>query len=241
MGRAFEVRKAAMAKTSAAKTKVYSRFGKEIYVAAKAGIPDPEMNVSLRRIIEKARANQVPADIIKRAIEKAKGGGAEQYSEVRYEGFGPGASTVVIDCLTDNVNRTYSEIRNCFNKSKSKIGVQGSVLHTYDALGILSFAFDDEEKMLEALIDHEVDVKDLELEDGQMTVYVEPTDLYKAKDAVESVIPECEFSTLENTLLPQDYVTLSSDEEKQLFERLTGMIDEIDDVQNVYHNVKSDE
>ena len=90
MGRAFEVRKAAMAKTNAAKTKVYARFGKEIYIAAKAGIPDPEMNVTLRRIIEKAKAAQVTSDVIKRAIEKAKGGSGEQYTAVRYEGFGPG-------------------------------------------------------------------------------------------------------------------------------------------------------
>jgi len=237
MGRAFEVRKASMAKTSAMKTKIYSRFGKEIYVAAKSGVPDPDMNSSLKRIIEKARANQVPADIIKRAIDKAKGGSAESYSEVRYEGFGPGASTVIVDCLTDNVNRTYSEIRNCFNKSKSKLGVVGSVTHTYDALGILSFAFDDEEAMLEALIEYEVDVKDLEVEEGSMTVYVEPTDLYKAKDAVESLIPECNFDMLQSTLLPHDYVSLEG-EDLEMFERLMNMIDEVDDVQNVVHNVQ---
>ena len=138
MGRAFEVRKAAMAKTNAAKTKVYARFGKEIYIAAKAGIPDPEMNVTLRRIIEKAKAAQVTSDVIKRAIEKAKGGSGEQYTAVRYEGFGPGNCTVIVDCLTDNVNRTVSDVRNCFTKSKSKMGVSGSVSHLYDHIGLLS-------------------------------------------------------------------------------------------------------
>ncbi len=129
MGRAFEVRKAAMMKTSAAKTKVYSRFGKEIYIAAKAGVPDPEMNQGLKRMIERAKANQVPADVIKRAIEKAKGGTDESYTSVRYEGFGPGNCTIIVDCLTDNVNRTVSDVRNCFTKTKSKMGVSGSVAH----------------------------------------------------------------------------------------------------------------
>ena len=117
MGRAFEVRKAAMMKTSAAKTKVYSRFGKEIYIAAKAGVPDPEMNQGLKRMIERAKANQVPADVIKRAIEKAKGGTDESYTSVRYEGFGPGNCTIIVDCLTDNVNRTVSDVRTCFTKT----------------------------------------------------------------------------------------------------------------------------
>ena len=104
MGRAFEVRKVAMAKTAAAKTKVYSKYGREIYMAAKAGVPDPEINLNLRRVIEKAKKDQVPSDIIKRAIEKAKGGVDENYTEVRYEGFGPGNTLIIVDCLTDNTN-----------------------------------------------------------------------------------------------------------------------------------------
>ena len=139
MGRAYEVRKAAMAKTAAAKTKVYSRFGKEIYLAAKNGIPDPEMNQTLKRIIEKAKAQQVPADVINRAIEKAKGNEQTNYEAVRYEGFGPEAATIIVDCLTDNVNRTVSEVRNCFTKTGGKLGVLGSVSFAYDELGVLSF------------------------------------------------------------------------------------------------------
>lgn len=241
MGRAFEVRKASMQKTAAAKAKVYSRYGKEIYIAAKAGVPDPEMNVGLKRIIDKAKANQVPADVIKRAIDKAKGGTGESYEEVRYEGFGPNSSTVIVDCLTDNVNRTYSEVRNCFTKSKSKLGVSGSVAHLYDHLGVLAFEFTDEEKMLDILITADCNVTELEVEDDLMTVYVEPTDLYKAKEAIEAELGEVKFEMLEITMLPHDYVTLTDDEDKQMFERLMNMLDEIDDVQQVYHNVRLEE
>ena len=116
MGRAHEVRAASMAKTAAKKSKLYSRFGKELYIAAKSGVPDPDMNLSLRRKIAEAKQNQVPADVIKRAIDKAKGGSDESYNEARYEGFGPGNSTIIVDCLTDNTNRSYTEVKTCFNK-----------------------------------------------------------------------------------------------------------------------------
>lgn len=237
MGRAFEVRKAAMAKTSAAKTKVYSRFGKEIYMAAKAGVPDPEMNQSLKRTIEKAKVAQVPADIIKRAIEKAKGGSEESYTSVRYEGFGPNNSFIIVDCLTDNVNRTVSDVRTCFNKSKSKMGISGSVAHNFDHVGVLSFSYGDDDAMLDALVEAEVDVQDIEVEDGEMTVYVAPTDLYAAKSAIEALIPDVHFDVVENTMIPQSYVSVEG-EDKELFDRLMSMLDAVDDVQEVYHNVQ---
>ena len=237
MGRAFEVRKASMAKTSAAKAKVYSRYGKEIYIAAKAGVPDPEMNVGLKRMIEKAKANQVPADVIKRAIDKAKGGTGENYEESRYEGFGPGESTIIVDCLTDNVNRTVSEVRNCFTKTKSKMGVSGSVNHAYDNVGLLSFVYDNEEEMLDALIMADCDVSELEVEEGIMSIYVNPTDLYKAKEAVEALLGEVNFDVLEITMLPQEYIQLEG-EDLQQFQRLLDMLDAVDDVQQVYHNVQ---
>ncbi|HEY8406046.1 MAG TPA: YebC/PmpR family DNA-binding transcriptional regulator, partial [Acholeplasma sp.] len=140
MGRAFEVRKVAMAKTAAAKTKVYSKYGREIYMAAKAGVPDPEINLNLRRVIEKAKKDQVPSDIIKRAIEKAKGGVDENYTEVRYEGFGPGNTLIIVDCLTDNTNRTLTEVRTLFNKSGGKLGVSGSVLHQFEHRAVFQVA-----------------------------------------------------------------------------------------------------
>lgn len=236
MGRAFEVRKKAREKTNASKVKIYSRFGKELFIAAKAGIPDPEMNQGLKRMIERAKANQVPADVIKRAIDKAKGGSEDSYTSVRYEGYGPGNCTLIIDCLTDNVNRTVSDVRNCFTKTKSKMGVSGSVAHLYDFIGILAFPYDNEELVLDTLIEHDVDVVDVEKEDETINVTVHPNDLYKAKSAIETIIPEVEFSALETTMVPHDTVKLSGEDE-ELFNRFMTMIDELDDVQNVYHNV----
>ncbi|QIK70138.1 YebC/PmpR family DNA-binding transcriptional regulator [Erysipelothrix sp. HDW6C] len=236
MGRAFEVRKAAMAKTSAAKTKVYSRYGKEIYMVAKAGVPDPEMNTGLRRIIDEARAKQVPADIIKRAVEKAKGGSEESYHAVSYEGFGPGASTFIVECLTDNDNRTVGEVRNCFTKTKGKFGVSGSVMHGYDHVGILSFPYDNEEEIMEVLLENDVELQDIELEEGSITVTVDTTSLHKAKEAIESKLGEIQFDVLEITYLPHDYVMIEADD-MPAFDKLIAMLDEVEDVQNVYHNV----
>lgn len=236
MGRAFEVRKASMAKTSAAKAKVYSRFGKEIYVAAKAGVPDPEMNTTLKRTIERAKANQVPADVIKRAIEKAKGGTGENYVNVAYELIANGGATLIVDCLTDNTNRTIADVRAAINKSKAKLGVEGSVKHGYDSVGMLVFECADEETILDALIMAEVEVKEIEVEEGIMSVTVEPQDLYKAKTAIEEALGEVTFDVLEPTLIANDYITLEGDD-LVLFERLTTLLDDIDDVQNVYHNV----
>ena len=133
---------------------------------------DPDMNQGLKRKIEQAKANQVPADVIKRAIDKAKGGSVENYDSCRYEGFGPGASTIVIDCLTDNVNRTISDVKTCFNKSKCKLGVAGSVSHSYETAAVFTFKFDNEEEMLDTLIMADVNVTDVEVEDGIMSVYV---------------------------------------------------------------------
>jgi len=237
MGRAHEVRAAAMAKTAAMKSKVYSRYGKEIYIAAKSGVADPDMNLALRSKIKEAKANQVPADVIKRAIEKAKGGSAESYDALRYEGFGPGNATVIIDCLTDNSNRTVAAMNQCFNKSKCKMGVKGSVSFTYDNLGVLSFKYEDEDTMLDTLINADVDVNDIEVEDGEMTVYVAPTDLHKAQEAIDTLIPECEYSVCAIKMLPQEYVTLEDEHDKEMWNRLLTLLDEVEDVQEVYHNV----
>ena len=239
MGRAHEVRKVAMAKTAAAKTKVYSKYGKEILIAAKAGVPDPDMNLALRRIIEKAKKDQVPADIIKRAIDKAKSGTADDLTEITYEGFGPGAATVIVKTLTDNTNRTFSEVRNCFTKSHCKLGVTGCVSHGYNYVSILGVKGLSEDEALEILLMAEVDVKKLETEDEELVIYGESTDLYKIKDAIEEAKPGLEYTTEEITWLPdgEEYVTLEG-EDKDMFNRLLSLLDECDDVQDVYHNVE---
>ncbi len=236
MGRAHEVRKAAMEKTAVAKTKVYSRYGKEIYMAAKSGVPDPAMNVALKRVIEKAKANQVPADVIKRNIEKAKGGSSESYIENRYEGFGPSGATIIIDTLSDNSNRALAEVRSCFNKARCNLGQNGSVSYGYNQYGILSFA-GTEDETLDILLMAEVDVKDIESDESSVTVYVDPKDLYNAKEALETAKGEIKFDVLEIQMIPQEYVTLEGDD-KMYFERLVNLLDEVDDVQQVYHNVE---
>ena len=240
MGRAHEVRAAAMAKTAAAKSKLYSRYGKELYIAAKSGVPDPDMNLSLARKIKEAKANQIPADVIKRAIEKAKGGTEENYQTCRYEGFGPGSSTVIVDCLTDNVNRTYTAVKTVFNKCRgAKLAAQGSVSYNYSEVGLFELDYQDDEKMLDALANAEVDVQDIAVaDDGEMTVKVPKTDFAKAQDAIEKMIPGVEFDTCEITMLPAEWTSLTTDEDKEGLKKLLDMLDECDDVNSVYTNVK---
>ena len=238
MGRAHEVRAAAMAKTAAMKSKIYSRYGKEIYIAAKSGAPDPDSNLALRSKIKEAKANQVPADVIKRAIEKAMGGSNESYDTLRYEGIGPSGATIIVDCLTDNNNRTVAAMNSCFNKAHCKLGVRGSVSFAYDNLGVLSFKYTDEDTMLDTLIDADIDVEDIEVEDDEMTVYVVPSDLHKAQEAIDALIPDCEYEVCAIKMLPKEYVTLTDEHDKEMWERLLRLLDDVDDVNEVFHNVE---
>lgn len=237
MGRSFENRKASMAKTQGAKTKVYSKYGKELYVCAKNGGIDPDGNLALRRLIEKAKKDQVPAHVIKNALDKAKGGGGEDYSQARYEGFGPGNCMVIVDCLTDNNNRTIMEVRNCFTKTFAKIGAPGSVAHMFDHVAIFVFKHDDEEAVLEALMEGDVDVKDIENEDGMISVYTPHTEFFKAKTALHEAFGEIEFEVEEITFEPQTMVTIEGDD-LPLFEKFMNMLNDCDDVQEVYHNAE---
>lgn len=237
MGRHFEVRAAAMQKTANQKAKIYSRYSKEILVAAKNGDPNPDMNQTLKKAIERAKANNVPADVIKRAIDKAKSSADENYSSARYEGFGSGGgSTIIIDCLTDNPNRTIANLRACFNKSHAKLGVGGSVSFGYEHLGVIVIQYDDEEAMMDCLISKDIDLKEIEIEDGYMTITVDPTQLDDAKEAVEELIPGVKFEVLENKMVPNETVSLEG-EDLDLFKRLVTLLDDVNDVQNVYHNV----
>lgn len=238
MGRAHEVRAASMAKTAAIKTKLYSRFGKEIYIAAKSGEPDPEMNPTLKRKIQEAKSNQVPADVIKRAIDKAKGGTVENYDEARYEGFGPANSTFIVDCLTDNTNRSFTEVRTAFTKTAGcKLVNSGGVSYNYEAAGIFEFKYEDEDKMLETLLEADVDVLDVVVEDGIMTVKTTFEDFAAGQDAIEALLPEIEFERCETAMVPQDYVTLTEQEDIDAFDKLMGMLNDCDDVNKIYHNV----
>ena len=238
MGRAYEVRKASIQKTGAAKAKLYSTFAKEIYLVAK-GNPEVDTNVNLKRIIEKAKKQQVPSDIINRAIDKAKGNGTDDYEEVTYEGFGPGASTLIIKTLTDNVNRTVGFVRAAFNKVHKSLGVTNSVSYNYDYLGILTFKYENDEEVFEKLLDEGIEIIDLESEDGEITISLNPTDMSRVKDVLESFIVNIDYEIDEVGMYPKDKVVLI-DEDKEVFMKLLNMLEEIEDVTNIYHNVELD-
>jgi len=239
MGRAYEVRKASIQKTGAAKAKLYSNFAKEIYLAAKKGVPEIDSNIDLKRIVDKAKKLQVPSDIINRAIDKAKGAGGEDYQTVVYEGFGPGASTLIIKTLTDNVNRTVSFVREAFNKVHKSLGVSNSVSYNYDYLAVMSFKSDKEEEVFEELLNEGIEPVEFECEEGYITISVNPTDHNKVKDVVESIIPEVDYEVDEVGMYAKDKVTLTG-EDLELFNRLYNMLEAIDDVTDIYHNVNLD-
>ena len=237
MGRAYQNRKESMAKTSNMKARVYSRFGREIYVCAKTGGIDPNGNLALRSLIDRAKKDQVPSHVIEKALDKAKGGGGEDYARARYEGFGPGGSMAIIECLTDNPNRTFGDVRQAFTKTHCKIGTQGSVSHMFDHLAILVFKHDDEEAVLEALMEADVDVTDIENEDGQLSVFAPHTDYFKAKQALLEAFGDVDFEVDEIQFVPQSYTSVSGDDEA-LFDKFLSMLNDLEDVQAVYHNVE---
>lgn len=236
MGRAYEVRKASIQKTGAIKAKTYSLFSKEIYLAAK-GNPDVDTNINLKRMTEKAKKNQVPNDIIERAINKAKGSSSEDYITINYEVIGPGKSTLIIKCLSDNVNRTVGLVRAALNKVDAKLGVTNSVSYNYDNLTIVSFKCTDSENVLNSLIDNNVDVVDFEEEDGNLTISVNPNYTHALKDAIEKVIKNVEYEVDETGYFAKDKIELDG-ENLEHFNRLITLLDDVEDVSEVYHNVK---
>ncbi|WP_227368931.1 YebC/PmpR family DNA-binding transcriptional regulator [Halomonas sp. M20] len=237
MGRAFQNRKESMAKTADAKTKVYSKYGREIYVCAKTGGTDPTGNLTLRGLIDRAKKDQVPSHVIDKALDKAAGAGGEDFSPARYEGFGPGSCMVIVDCLTDNPNRTFGDVRGCFTKTKSKIGTPGSVSHLFDHCAIFVFAGSDEDATLEALMEADVDVTDIENEDGKLTVFAPHTEYAKTKQALIDAFGEIDFDTDEIQFVPQTVTPIEGDD-VAMFEKLLDMLNDLDDVQNVYHNAE---
>lgn len=235
MGRAYEVRKASIQKTGAARGKIYSMYAREIYEVAKNGGTELESNVALKRLVDKAKKEQVPSDIIKRAIDKVNSGVDESYSTVRYELFGPSGSNVIVDCLTDNVNRSVSLIRAALNKTSAKMGAMGSVAFMYDNLCIVSFKGLSEEETLEALIEAGVDA-DIELQGDSIVLYGKPSDLYAIKEAILAK-KQVEFDVDEISMIPKDTVKLEG-EALEDFQKLLTLLDEIEDVNHVYHNVE---
>ncbi len=234
MGRAHEVRAKAMAATAAKRSALFNRASKEIYMAAKSGEPDPSMNLALRSAIEKWRSQNVTKDVIDRAIQKAKGGSAESYTQGRYEAFGPGGSLLIVDSLTDNSNRALVEIRTAITK---KGGHLGSTIFNFTETGVFDFNGTNRDEVEETLILSDVDVREVTLEDGVISVLVEPHAFAQARDVLAGM-GVTEFITSEISFLPNDPIELTDPEDQRKFTELMDMLDELEDVQNVYTNVK---
>ena len=234
MGRAHEVRAKAMAATAAKRSALFMRASKEIYMAAKSGVPDPDSNLALRSAIEKWRGQNVTKDVIDRAIQKAKGGSAESYSACRYEAFGPGGSLFIIDCLTDNTNRALTDVRSAVTK---KGGHLGSVIFNFTETGLLLFSGTNRDEVEEALILGDVDVREVNLDEDKIEVLVEPHAFAAAK-AVLADLGVTEYDVAEITFIPNEPITITDPEDLRKFNDLNDLLDEISDVQNVYHNVQ---
>lgn len=234
MGRAHEVRAKAMAATAAARSALFMRASKEIYMAAKSGEPDPDMNLALRSAIEKWKGQNVTKDVIERAIQKAKGGSAESYTSGLYEAFGPGNSYFIIESLTDNTNRALTEIRTAITK---KGGHLGTVAYNFTQYGVLAFKGNNRDEVEETLILGDVDVNSVTEEEGVIEVLVSPTDFGKARDVLSEMGVK-EFDVAEISYIPNEYIEISDPEDRRKFDELCDMLDELQDVQNVYHNVK---
>lgn len=235
MGRAYQNRKESMAKTANAKTKVYSKYGREIYVCAKNSGTDPDGNLTLRGLIDRAKKDQVPSHVIEKAIDKAKGGGGEDFQPSRYEGFGPGNTMVIVDCLTDNANRTIGDVRGAFSKNKAKLGTQGTVGHMFDHTCVFVFSGDDEDAILEILMEADVDVTDVESEDGKITVFSPTTEFFNTKTALSDAIEGIDFDVEEIQFIPQTEAEISGDDLMH-FEKFINALEDLDDVQRVWHN-----
>lgn len=234
MGRKWNNIKYQKASKDANRSKILAKFGIEIYVAAKPE-PDPSINRNLQMIIDKAKTYKVPKDIIDRAIEKAKGGKEDQYDTLVYEGYGPNGSAVIVDCLTNNLNRTASDVRAAFSKNSGSLGVNGCVSYMFDNVALIGAAGLDEEAVFEALLEKECDIQDIETNEEGVFVYADAKDFNIVQNVFKDLLIE-DFLTCEITKIPTTYVTLDEDA-REKFDKLIDTLEELEDVQNVYHNV----
>jgi YebC/PmpR family DNA-binding regulatory protein len=218
----------------AIRSKLFSKLAREITVAAKTGLPDPTMNAALRLAIQNAKAQSMPKDNIDRAIKKASGADAETYDQVRYEGYGPGGIAVIVEALTDNRNRTASNVRSTFTKAGGALGETGSVSFSFDHVGEITYklAAGDADKLMEAAIEAGADdcVSD---EDGH-TIYCSFEAIGEVSKALEGLLGEAE--TVKAIWKPQNTITVDEERAQSLL-KLTDTLEDDDDVQNVYTNM----
>ncbi|MGL4336247.1 MAG: YebC/PmpR family DNA-binding transcriptional regulator [Turicibacter sp.] len=239
MGRKWNNIKYGKAAKDSQRSKILARFGKEIYMAAKNGDPSPELNRNLQMVIDRAKVAGVNREIIDRAINKAKGGSEENYDFIRYEGYGPNGSAVIVDTLTDNVNRTVAEVRSAFNKNGGKIGVSGAVSFMFEPTALFGFTGKEVEEVLEGLMEADCDVRDVEEDEQGITVYADQ-ELFHATQTALNDMGVTEFEVSELTMLPTS--TIELDEEAMAkFQKLIDVLEDLDDVQEVFHNVEMPE
>jgi YebC/PmpR family DNA-binding regulatory protein len=212
---------------------LFSKLSREITVAAKMGLPDPEANARLRAAIIAARAQSMPKDNIQRAIDKASGGDAENYEEVRYEGFGPGGVALIVEALTDNRNRTATNMRTIFSRNGGNLGASGSVSHGFERMGLIEYpaSAGDAEKVLEAAI--EAGAEDVESDDDGHRIWTSVENLHEAAKALEPMLGEGEGAKL--AWKPQTEVEVRGEQAQQLGRLMEGL-EQDDDVQTVWGN-----
>lgn len=235
MGRKWNNIKEKKASKDANTSRIYAKFGREIYVAARQGEPDPTSNQALKVVLERAKTYSVPKHIIDKAIEKAKGGSEESFDELRYEGFGPSGSMVIVDALTNNVNRTASDVRAAFGKNGGNMGVSGSVAYMFDATAVIGLEGKTADEVLEILMEADVDARDILEEEDAVIVYAEPDQFHAVQEALRGA-GVTDFTIAELTMLAQNDISLDASAQAQ-FEKMIDAIEDLEDVQQVYHNV----
>ncbi|WP_174801655.1 YebC/PmpR family DNA-binding transcriptional regulator [Martelella limonii] len=225
-------------KQDSVRSKMFSKLAREITVAAKMGTPDPDMNPRLRLAIQNAKAQSMPKDNIERAVKKASGGDAENYDEVRYEGYGPGGVAVIVEALSDNRNRTASNVRSIFAKAGGALGETGSVSFSFDHVGEIVYKAEagDADTIMEAAI--EAGAEDVVSDEDGHTIYCAFEDMNEVSTALESALGEAE--SVKAIWKPQNTIPVDEERATSLM-RLIENLEDDDDVQNVYSNFEVDD
>ncbi len=223
-------------KTDAQRAKVFTKIGKEITIAVKAGGGDPASNSKLRDLILKAKSNNVPNDNIERTIKKALGSTGENYEEVVYEGYGPAGIAVIVEATTDNRNRTAGNVRAAFSKYHGNLGQTGSVSYLFEDKGVIIISNEDgdidEDKLMGTAL--EAGAEDFAAEGEVFEIYTEPDDLYAVQESLKEA--GYEIMSAEKDKIASNYVTLDNEDDIKFMELLIDKLEEDDDVMNVYHN-----
>ncbi|MBR4873699.1 MAG: YebC/PmpR family DNA-binding transcriptional regulator [Clostridia bacterium] len=226
-------------KTDAQRAKIFTKIGKEISIAVKAGGSDPASNSKLRDLIQKAKSNNVPNDNIDRIIKKSAGATDENYEEIVYEGYGPGGIAVIVEATTDNRNRTAGNVRSYFSKYHGNMGQTGCVSYLFEEKGVIVIDNEDgdldEDKLMEQAL--EAGAEDFMAEEGVFEIYTVSDDLYAVKEALEAA--GYTLASAEKSKIPSNYVTLDSEEDLKFMNLLIEKLEEDDDVMEVYHNCEN--